>query len=187
MWFSRLVWPASKSPKRITKNPCTKFGKFCLSLFRKWGIHLLVSCEPLWVTLRLDFYLRTSCQNELQKWQKPRIFENFSKYFSWHEVLLARESQNLLCKLTTSASRLAWLTNMSHQKVELKIFGFLWNFLKQNTFPKQLKYSKLFLCLINIWLSMYNTFNQVQLHKWIRHLLNKDMCDMGGYQKWDSL
>ena len=42
------------------------------------------------------------------------------------------------------------------------------------------------MCLINIWLSKFNTFNQVQSHKWIRHSLNIDMCDVYGYQRWDN-
>ena len=59
-------------------------------------------------------------------------------------------------------------------------------FAKTKTFQKQLKYSKIFLCLINKDWACENIFNQVQSHKWIWHLLNIDMCDVCGYQQLDS-
>ena len=87
--FSRLIWLTSKLPKWIAKIPCARFWTISLSLFRNWDFHLLVSHEPLWVTSQLDFHSWSSRKNESWKWKNLRIFEKFSKYFSWLEVSLA--------------------------------------------------------------------------------------------------
>ena len=71
-------------------------------------------------------------------------------------------------------------------KLSCTVFEIFENFQNKKTFQKWLKYSKIFLCLISIWLSKCNTFNQVQSHEWIRYSLNIDMCDVCGYQRWDS-
>ena len=106
---------------------------------------------------------------------------NFSKSFSRLGAWLARELRELLSKLVIGLTR-----ESESPKQSCTIFEIFENFQNKNTFQKQLKYSKIFLCLISIWLSKCNTFNQVQSHKWIRHSLNIDMCDVCGYQRWDS-
>ena len=100
-----------------------------------------MSHEPLWVTWWLDFHSQSNRENESQKWQKPRIFEEISKYFSWLEVSLARESWNLLCKLVTGASWLAWLASES-PKDRVENFWIFEKIFETKHFPKQLKYSK---------------------------------------------
>ena len=131
-----------------------------ISLFRNWGIHSPVSCKPLWISSQLDFYSWCSHENESQKWPKPKILKIFLSVFrNWTSH--SPESHETFWVSLRLASQLAWLTRVSRQKAKLKIFGLLWKNLKKNTLQKQLKYSKIFLCLINIWLSMYNTFNQV--------------------------
>ena len=42
------------------------------------------------------------------------------------------------------------------------------------------------MCLINKDWACEKTFNQVQPHKWIWHSLNINLCEVYGYQKWDS-
>ena len=101
--FSRLNWPASKSPKWVAKILWTKFWKFCLSLFHDWQIHLRESRETFCGSSRLEFPLAT------RSWKWPLAI----KCFSWLGDSLARESQELLSKLATGASKLAWLTNES--------------------------------------------------------------------------
>ena len=96
-WFLRLNWLVSKSLKRVTKIPWTKFWKFCLSLFRNWKVHPRVSHETFCVSSRLELPLVT----KLRKWTKPRNFEKFSKCFSWLGDSLTRESRELLSKLAT--------------------------------------------------------------------------------------
>ena len=140
-----------------------------------------MSHEPLWVTSQLDFHLRSSREND----KNPEFLKKFlSTFHNW------KSHQSGICETFCVSSQLgprnSHDSQVSRQKAELKIFGFLRKNFKQNTFQKQLKYSKIFLCLTNIWLSTYNTFNQVQSHKWVRHSLNIDMCDVGGYQMWDS-
>ena len=51
----------------------------------------------------------------------------------------------------------------------------------QKHFKKQIKYSKIFLDLINKQLSIHITFEHVQSHKWNKHLLNiKLVCCVCG-------
>ena len=113
-------------------------------------------------------------------YKNPKIldFWNFSKSFSWLGAWLAKGSRKLLSKLATGLIR-----DSESPKQSCAIFKIFQN---KNTFQKQSKHSKIFLCLINIWLSMCNTFNQVHSHKWIRHSLKTGMCDVCGYQRWDS-
>ena len=172
--------------------------------------------------------LRASRQNTQNK-----NLKNFSKCFSWLEVLPARESQGKsrksLSPLTTGLppvnkspnwvarntwkifkvffvigalthqwvaknlcvdSRLGYATRPTRDwvaKTRQHYFLKFWHFLqKQKTFQKQLKHSKIFLCLINKDWACENTFNQVQSHKWIWHSLNIDICVVCEYQKWDS-
>ena len=191
MQFSWLEWVASKSPKRVAKIPWQNFWKICLSVFRNWKVHLWASHEgrreSFYVSLQLELSLMNKSPSWVMKKPKTKKFWNFSKYFSRLGDWLTTESQELLSKLMTRVSRLAWLMRVSRQnRVTKKKKGFSENFQNKTLSKNNSKYSKIFLCLINIWLSMYNTFNQLQLDKWIRHSLYIDMCDVGGYQMWDS-
>ena len=49
--FSWLEWVANKSPIQVTKNPCDKIWKICLSVFCDWKVHSRVSSETFWVKL----------------------------------------------------------------------------------------------------------------------------------------
>ena len=66
------------------------------------------------------------------------------------------------------------------------VFKVLTSFVKTKNFPKTTKTLKnIFVFDQQDW-ACENTFNQVQSHKWIWHSLNIDMCDVCGYQQWDS-
>ena len=143
-------------------------------------------------------WLANESSSELPKTLKPRFWKKFLNLFRDYDL-------HSLTSWEWVANALGWKTEKSiflknflslfrdwvdHSRVirewiakrqSCKFFDFCENHSNQNTFQKQLKYSKIFLGLINKCLSMYITLNQVQLHKWIRHLLNIDMCDVGGY------
>ena len=136
MRFSRLIWPVSKSPNQVTKNPFTKFRKICLSFSRLGHPPTNESQTSL-----SNLTIRALLAKQSRKWPKPKIFENFSKCFSRLEVLLAKESWKLLCKLATGALRLAWLMSES-PKSKVKNFWIFWNFSKQKHFPKTTKILK---------------------------------------------
>ena len=76
-------------------------------------------------------------------YKNPKIldFWNFSKSFSRLGAWLAKESRKLLSKLATGLIR-----DSESPKQSYAIFKIFQN---KNTFQKQLKYSKIFLCLIN--------------------------------------
>ena len=109
-------------------------------------------------------------------------FEKYSKYFCNRDIDPSVSREKSLCGLATGTCD---RTNprLSRQN---KATLFLTFCKKKKTFQKQLKQSKIFLCLINKDWACENTFNRVQSHKWIWHSLNIDMCDVCGYQQWDS-
>ena len=116
---------------------------------------------------------------------KTQILKNILSIFcDWGNDLLVSHEKSL-CGLATGTCD--WtnlrLSRQNRATLFLKFFTFLQ---KQKTFQKQLKHSKIFLCLINKDWACENTFNQVQSHKWIWHLLDIDMCDVCEYKKWDS-
>ena len=117
---------------------------------------------------------------------KTQIFEKYSKYFS----RLGHWPASELRKISVWA--LDWGMRLNQPATESPeqgntVFEDFDNFLqKQNTFQKQLKHSKIFLCLINKDWACENTFNQVQSYKWIWHSFNIDMCNVSGYQQWDN-
>ena len=147
MQFSWLEWVASKSPKRVAKIPWQNFWKICLSVFRNWKVHLWASHEgrreSFYVSLQLELSLMNKSPSWVMKKPKTKKFWNFSKYFSRLGDWLTTESQELLSKLMTRVSRLAWLMRVSRQnRVTKKKKRILWKFSKQNTFQKQLKILK---------------------------------------------
>ena len=71
--ISRLEWVANKLPSQVAKNPCDKFWKICLSIFRDWKVHSQVSHkrsrETFWVKLMTrasthKLVAKVSCENE---------------------------------------------------------------------------------------------------------------------------
>ena len=162
------------------QNPLCKILKNFSKTFSRLGLPIASESRTSLSNFTTGLPLtKMSHQND----KNPEILKNFLSIFhDWRSYLLG--SHETFC--VNSRPRDLHDSWVNRQKTELKIFLFLWKILKQNTFQKQLKYSKIFLYLINICLSMYNTFNQVQSHKWIRHSLNIDMCDVGGFQMWDS-
>ena len=129
--------------------------------------------------------LASESRKRVAKKSKTQIFEKFSKCFLRLKSYSPKSRGPFWVNSRLSLEN-SWLISESPKGRVEKFMDFFWKFSKQNTFQKQLKYSKIFLGLINICLSMYITFNQVQSYKWIRHSFNINMCDVGGYQMWDS-
>ena len=80
--FLRLEWVANKSPSQAAKNPCDKFWKIWLSIFRDWKVHPRVSHkesrETLWVKLTTrvstrESVAKLSCENA----KHPDFWKNF--------------------------------------------------------------------------------------------------------------
>ena len=90
--FLRLEWVASKSPSQAAKNPCYKFWKICLSVFRDWKVHPRVSREPFWVKLVTGASTREQVTKLSRENAKNPDFWNFSKSFSQLEPWHAKES-----------------------------------------------------------------------------------------------
>ena len=183
-------------------NPiCAKHAIFATQLTREW-VAKLSHQNPLnkilknfsksfsWPGFLLASELRTpldelaTCEWVAKK-SKTQIFEKKFKCFSQLKSYSPKSHGPFWVNSRLSLEN-SWLTIESPKGRVEKFMDFFWNFSKQNIFQKQLKYSKIVLGLINICLSMYITFNQVQSHKWIRHSFNINICDMGGYQMWDS-
>ena len=79
------------------------------------------------------------------------------------------------------SSRLDWPATKSPEQGNT-IFEI---FAKTKDFPKTIKTLKNIFVFDQQKLSIWNTFNQVQSHKWIWHSLSINMCDVCGYQNWD--
>ena len=123
----------NKSQIQVTKNPCDKIWKICLSVFCDWKVHSQVSHKgsrkTFWVKLATGASTREpvaklNCENP----KNPK-FWNFSKSFSRLGAWLARESRKLLSKLATS---------LTHEE-KLHSFWKFWNFSKQKHFSKTIK------------------------------------------------
>ena len=128
------------------------------------------------------FHPRISRQTESRETLKPQILKNILSIFHDWDIDPPMSREKSLYGLTTRTCN--WTNpQLSRQNKATLFLTFLQ---KQKTFQKQLKHSKIFLCLINKDWACENTFNQVQSHKWIRHSLNIDLCEVCGYQKWDS-
>ena len=185
MHFSQLSQVTSKSPEHSRQ----KFWEIYLSAFYDWKFYLRgsreVSRKNFWVPSRLDLPLANKSLDWVARNIKNPNFEKYSKYFLrlWH--WLASELRKSLCGIATGTCD--WINpRLSRQNRATLFVKFLTFLQKQKTFQKQLKHSKIFLCLINKDWACENTFNQVQSHKWIWHSLNIGMCDACGYQQWDS-
>ena len=124
--------------------------------------------------------------NNFVRNRKTQIFEKISKYClrlghwpaseSWKSIIWARTWEHA-----------TGLTRDQVTRIGQHCFWKFWHFCKKKkAFQKQLKHSKIFLCLINKNWACENTFNLVQSRKWIWHSLNINMCDVCGYQQWDS-
>ena len=113
-------------------------------------------------------------------------FEKYSKYF----LRLGHWPASELRKNFCVGLRLEHATGSTRNWVARTRQHYFWNFdnffVKTKYFPKTTKHLKSFLWLINRDWAYENTFKQLQSHKWIWHSLNIDMCDVCGYQQWDS-
>ena len=183
----QVIFAIGMSCEQVAKIPWQNFWKICL----KWFSRLRSPpTSKSWIILcKLAtgaFTHKQVAKLSREKCQKPRKFWKFSKYISRQGDWLGRESWELLSKLATKVSWLAWLARGSCQNKVSQILIFLNNFKTKSTFQKQLKILKNLFVFEQHMIEFYNTFNQVQSHKWIRHSLNIDMCDVCGYQMWDS-
>ena len=131
------------------------------------------------------FHPRISRQIESQEILKTQILKNIISIFRKWGIDPLVSCKKSLCGLATGTCD--WVNlRLSCQNRATLFLKFLTFLQKQKTFQKQLKYSKIFLCLINKDWVCENTFNQVQSHKWIWHSLNINLCEVCGYKKWDS-
>ena len=131
------------------------------------------------------FHLQTSRQTESRETLKTQILKNILSIFRDWDIDPPVSREKSLCGLVTATY--GWTNpQLSRQNRATLFLKFLTFLQKQKTFQKQLKHSKIFLCLINKDWACENTFNQGQSHKWIWHLLNIDICDVCGYQQWNS-
>ena len=131
------------------------------------------------------FHLRTSRQTKSRETLKTQILKNIISIFHDWGIDQSVSHEKFMCGLTIGTCD--WTNpRLSRQNRATLFLKFLTFLQKQKTFQKQLKHLKIFLCLINKDWACENTFNQVQSHKWIWHLLNIDMCDVCGYQQWDN-
>ena len=185
-WVKLQASSQGKSPNTLQK----KFENFFLSVLCDWKFYLQksrkVNYENLWVPSRLEPPPANKSPDWAVRNNKNSNFEKYSKYFSWLGHWPASELQKISLWAHNWDMRLDQLATESLEQgknIFLKFFTFLQ---KQKTFQKQLKHSKIFLCLINKDWACENTFNKVQSYKWIWHSLNIDLCEVCGYQKWDS-
>ena len=94
------------------------------------------------------FHSRTSCQTESQETLKTQILKNILSIFRDWGIDLPVSREKSLCGLTTGTCDWTNL-RLSRQNRATLFLKFLTFLQKQKTFQKQLKYSKIFLCLIN--------------------------------------
>ena len=124
---------------------------------------------------------KPSCKN----FKKPRILKNFLSLFRDWDIDSPVSHEKLLCKLAIGGMQLDWLAAKLPEQGNT-VFEIYDIFAKTKDFPKTIKTLKNLFVFDLHELSMWNTFNQVQSYKKIWHLLNIDMCDVCGYQNWDS-
>ena len=172
--FSWLNWLANESPSELLKTLKPRFWKKFLSLFHDWTY---------------------TCQVVVSESRMPRVgklknqyFWKFWKFFWVYFAIETYTRQIVVSELWMPLVELAtwaWFASESRKCRVADFWIFFVKIFKSKYFQKTTKILKIFLGLINRCLSMY-IFNQVQSHKWIRHSLNIDMRDVGGYQLWDS-
>ena len=114
-----------------------------------------------------------------------QILKKFLSIFRNWDIDPPVSHENLLYKLATGGMRLVCPATKSPKQGNI-VFEIFDIFEKTKDFPKTIKTLKNLFLFDQQNLSMWNTFNQVQLHKWIWHSLNIDMCDVCGYQRWDN-
>ena len=187
--FSRLYHVAYKSPRQVARHLRQNFWKIFLSIFRDWKFHPQGSregsCKNFWVSSRLKLPLVNKPLNWVARKLKTQNFWKFSKSFSRRIFDPPVSREKLLCRLTTEGMRLVCPATKSPEQGNT-VFEIFDIFVKTKDFPKIIKTLKNIFVFDQQKLSMWNTFKQVQSHKWIRHSLSINMYDMCGYQNWDS-
>ena len=141
--------------------------------------------QKLWVSSRLKLPLVNKPPNWVARKLKTQNFWKFSKSFSRRIFDPPVSREKLLCRLTTGGMRLVCPATKSPEQGNT-VFEIFDIFVKTKDFPKIIKTLKNIFVFDQQKLSMWNTFKQVQSHKWIRHSLSINMYDMCGYQNWDS-
>ena len=96
------------------QNPCDKILKKLYKCFSSLeGPPVRKSRREPWKFLskprNWSFHSRTNCQTKSQEIKKPRFLKNFLGLFRDWDFNLPESRENLLCKLATRGSRLAWL------------------------------------------------------------------------------
>ena len=173
--FRDLIKSPHSRQIKPPKHSRTKIWKIFLSVCRNWKVYLRVSRElnreNLWVTLATG---PSTCEqvakkspDQAAKTLKDKNLKKFSKCFSRLEGLPASESRAEPRKSLSNPRDWTFHSRTSRQKWPAKtrlslatwhtrdwaaktgqnwIFE-IFRFLKQNTFQKHLKHSKIFLCL----------------------------------------
>jgi len=152
--FRDLIKSPHNRQFKLPKHSRTKIWKIFLSVFRDWKVYQRVSCELSRENLWVTLATGPSTREQVTK--------NDPRRRDWGSRL------DIPATEPPKQGKTGFL----------KIFRFF----KQNTFQKHLKHSKIFCAWINKDWACENTFHQVQLHKWIWHLLNIDLCVMCGHQ-----
>ena len=141
-----------------------KFEKFSKCFSRLESLPMRESRgEPrksLYTPRNWTFYPWTSRHIEPRETYKPKILKNILSIF-----VTGTLTHQWVVKNFFVGSQLGHATGPTHDWVARTgqhCFWRFWQFLqKQNTFQKQLKHTKIFLCLINKNWACENTFNQV--------------------------
>ena len=120
----------------------SKFSKTVLPYLATWSRVNPIACPQL---TQKFFATHWRVKVLVTKILKAQIFEIFLSLFHNWGLDQPENCQELLCKLTTCLTR-----EVELPKQGCIVFEIFENFQNKNTFQKQLKHSKIFLCLINI-------------------------------------
>ena len=183
------IFATELSHKQVAKTLKTKILKNFPSVFRDWKFYPRGSRK---VSPKISEYssrLEPPPANKSPIWAarniKTQILKNILSIFHDWDIDLSVSREKSLCGLATGACD--WTNpRLSRQNRATLFLKILTIFAKTKYFPKTVKTLKnLFVFNQKNW-ACEKTFNQVQSYEWIWHSLNIDLCEVCGYQKWDS-
>ena len=155
--FLWLKWIANKSPNQVAKKPLRQNLKNLSKCFSRLGSPLVSKSRRKLQIILSKLVTGASTRKPIAKLghgnvKNPEIFKFFYVFFV---------TRGLTCQKSTRNWGLATGVTCKNESPEQSctVFEIFDIFQNKNTFQKQLKYLKIILCLINIWLSKCNTFN----------------------------
>ena len=159
---TRVFRNLSESPSSLQfkppKHSKREFWKNFLSIFRDWKVYPQGSRELSRKNLWVTLATGLSTREQAAKYD-PRT-RDWGTWLDLPATELPKQGKNEFLKFSNFENKI----------------------LSKNTSKTQ----KSFCVWINKDWTCENTFHQVQLHKWIWHLLNINLCVVCGYQQWDS-